>query len=333
MAQPLVYIVLLNFNGWKDTIECLESVLKLDYKNIRIVIVDNDSKDDSIEYIYKWSKGEILPFKNEEQLLKQLVYPNYKKPINVKTVNSYELQPNVSSNEVILIRSYVNKGFSSGNNIGIKYALSDPSCKYVWLLNNDTVVKPDSLTELVKTFNNDASLGLVGSKLLFYSEPQIIQAIAGLVNKNIGITHHLGEGKNAGFELKENDKYDYLIGASILAGRDFIEDVGLLCEDYFLYNEEPDWCLRGTRKGWRINTCSKSIVYHKHGSSTGSSSKIKSEKIDLINLRSRILFMKRFYPEKMNLVYISFLGIILNRILRFQIKRIPKILKLLIDNR
>jgi GT2 family glycosyltransferase len=49
--SPKVYIILFNFNNWQDTLECLESLLKIDYSNYHIIIVDNASTDNSVEYI------------------------------------------------------------------------------------------------------------------------------------------------------------------------------------------------------------------------------------------------------------------------------------------
>ena len=55
-----VYIILLNYNGWRDTQECLESVLKLDYPNFQIIVVDNQSPNDSMSHLLAWAKGEEL---------------------------------------------------------------------------------------------------------------------------------------------------------------------------------------------------------------------------------------------------------------------------------
>lgn len=327
--SPLVIIVILNYNGWSDTIECLESILKSDYNNFKIVLVDNDSTDGSILKIKEWAKGNLVVGNSFHPSFENLIFPFHPKPINIQpnTVKFSEL----GHKSIILIQAYQNNGFSAGNNIGIVYSLEDSQCEFVWLLNNDTIVPPDCLKELVIHSSADSNLGLLGAKLVYYSKPEVIQALAGTINKNTGASTELGQGQNLEFRLQEDVPFDYIVGASMFAKRKFIEDVGLMCEDYFLYNEEPDWCLRALKKGWAYNVCYNSVVYHKQGSSTGNSSKIKSEKIDLIGLKSRLIFMRKFYPNKMTLVYFSFLGVILNRVKRFQFKRIPKIIKLMFD--
>ena len=75
-----VYIILLNYNGWKDTIECLESLLKSDYKNNQILVVDNNSYDSSMRHIVEWAEGEQSVLYDDNSQLKRFGYPHKKKP-------------------------------------------------------------------------------------------------------------------------------------------------------------------------------------------------------------------------------------------------------------
>ena len=59
MDFPSVFIVIVNYNGWKDTIECLESLQNISYPNYQVVLVDNGSTNGSLEYIKKWCSGDI----------------------------------------------------------------------------------------------------------------------------------------------------------------------------------------------------------------------------------------------------------------------------------
>ncbi|MBM4241657.1 MAG: glycosyltransferase, partial [Euryarchaeota archaeon] len=54
-----VSIIILNWNGWKDTIECLESLFQINYPNYDVIVVDNASKDESIEKIREYCEGQI----------------------------------------------------------------------------------------------------------------------------------------------------------------------------------------------------------------------------------------------------------------------------------
>ena len=77
-----VYIILLNYNGWKDTIECLESVLKNDYENYQIIVVDNDSPNNSMKFIINWAEGKQEVIYDDNSQLKHLSQPFEKKPLD-----------------------------------------------------------------------------------------------------------------------------------------------------------------------------------------------------------------------------------------------------------
>jgi len=76
-----IYIILLNYNGWADTIECLESVLKNDYPNYQVIVLDNNSPNNSMEYIKAWAEGRLDVWVNQDHPLRKLSYPPVSKPI------------------------------------------------------------------------------------------------------------------------------------------------------------------------------------------------------------------------------------------------------------
>jgi len=75
-----VYIIILNYNGWADTIECLESVLRNDYPNYQVVVVDNNSPNNSMEYIKAWAEGKLDVWINSENPLRKISFPPIPKP-------------------------------------------------------------------------------------------------------------------------------------------------------------------------------------------------------------------------------------------------------------
>ena len=81
MKYPKVYILILNYNGWADTIECLESVLKSDCPNYQVIIIDNNSSDNSIEYIKAWAEENLDIWVSPDNILRRLSYPPVKKPL------------------------------------------------------------------------------------------------------------------------------------------------------------------------------------------------------------------------------------------------------------
>ncbi|WP_245807298.1 glycosyltransferase family 2 protein [Desulfurobacterium atlanticum] len=333
----------------------MESVLINDYPNYQVIVIDNNSPNNSMEYIKKWAEGKLNVWVKPDHPLRHLSFPPIKKPITYvyytreeaeKGGNS-KLEANLNRKmpegittkyPLVFIQAGKNLGFAGGNNVGIRYALTKNDFEYIWFLNNDTVIEKDALSKMVQKFEKykkeGKKVGILGSKLLYYDRPEIIQGIGGIYNKWFAVAKHLGifeEDKGQYDNEEVIDKIDYIIGASMLVSKEFIEEVGVMCEDYFLYFEEMDWTLRGKKKGYQLGYCWKSKVYHKEGGSIGSSSKgnKKSEIADYYGLRNRIVFTKKFYPKYLWSVYLGFVVVIWNRVRRGQIKIIPKILKIL----
>jgi len=234
-----------------------------------------------------------------------------------------------------LIKYFIILSFYRGPII-IRYALVKDYFKYIWLLNNNTTIEKNSSSNLVSKFeiykNNDKKVSIIGSKFLYYDKLNIIYGIGGTYNKWFAVAQHLGVfEEDRGQYDNDNvvNKIDYVIGASMLVSKDFIRDVGLMCEDYFLYFEELDWVLRGKKKGYQLGYCWKSKVYHKEGSTIGSSSKgkEKSEISDYYGLRNRIVFTKKFYPNYLWSVYLGFAGVIFNRLRRKKYKVLLSLLR------
>lgn len=308
----MVYIILLNWNGWKDTIECLESLLLLNYKKYKVIVCDNNSEDDSLEKIKKWAIGKMnTDFHSVMKIDRREI-----KYLEVYVGDFHKKKGrNVS---LILISIGKNLGFAGGTNIGIRYALKDPEMEYVWILNNDTVVKEDTLDLLVEKIGTNKNIGICGSRLMEYDFPRKIQGLGGKYNKFLGTTKHI-------LEKKELDKLDYVIGASMLVSRRFIEETGLMNEEYFLYFEELDWAIRA-QKNFQMACSCESVVYHKGGSSTGGNK--KSRLSDYYIIRSKILFTKKYFPAYLITIYISLLYSIFNRMRRGQYGRALMILKI-----
>lgn len=298
-----VYVVILNWNSAQDTIHCIKSVLNLNkIKDVTIVVCDNDSKKESYEEI----KNFVLDQTNISNLIiAENEIPNYKN----------------SNYKIVLIKNEKNYGYAGGNNRGVKYALNQETMQYVWILNNDTEVAPDSLDYLIDKFELNKKYGVVGSKLVEFENRTKVQGVGGVINPKFCTTKEIGNelaiDENID-ELNYEKKVDYVIGASMMFNRLCLQQVGLMCEDYFLYYEEIDICNRIRQKNLEVGIASKSIVYHKHGASTG---KGKSDIADYYSVRNRLLISKRFYENYYFYVRFSIFLIIANRFRRGEIKR------------
>ena len=290
------YILLLNYNGWRDTQECLESVLKQDYSNYQIIVVDNHSTNQSMDHLVAWAKGEEIA-SVDNKALQSLSTPHSSKPIDFILYDKGTAEqggiPDTESqlnNPIVFIQSGENKGFAAGNNIGIKYALAKDDFEYIWLLNNDTVIEPQSLGSLI-TFTSKNSVGISGSALFYYDSPKKIQCYGACVN------HFFGTTRFNRSKEEHNKCLDYIVGAAFLIDKKVIDTVGLLPEEYFLYYEETDYCFNAQKQGFTISVDIKSIIYHKEGSSIGLSHKNnnnKNEYFDLLSIKNRIIFHHKY---------------------------------------
>jgi len=170
---------------------------------------------------------------------------------------------------------------------------------------------------------------------LMYYRPDVLQGVGGLYNPWFGLVREIGAGEpDRGQWDSISFHLDYVIGASMFVTRGFMDEVGLMEEDYFLYYEELDWNLRGKEKDWRIGYCSAARVYHKMGASiNGPEKKGNSELADFYSVRNRILVTRRFFPYALSTLYPSFLKFILNRIRLKQFGRIGMLFRIMLHPR
>ena len=120
MEKQKVYIVIINYNSYSETIECIESLLNIEYSNYQIILVDNCSTDNSIDQLKDWMNGNKYKL---ETSFPELIYPISEKPLDYIFLDEEGLEKDIYSNRVIFVRAKKNKGFASGNNIAINYII------------------------------------------------------------------------------------------------------------------------------------------------------------------------------------------------------------------
>ena len=248
--EQKTYIVIVNWNGWEDTIECLESVFRLRGKEFVVIVCDNDSKNGSTQRIMEWASGERKASSASPEM-QSYTCPPVPHPIPFAFLPASGVDgphPRVGNERLVLIQSGENLGFAGGNNIGLRYVLGRNDHDYVWLLNNDVVVHPDALSRLIERMEEDPGVGICGSKLCFYSAPLLVQAYGGASYSPVtGRNRHLGEFESVNTREDRTEvegRLGYIVGASQLVSRRFLSAVGLMNEEYFLYYEELDWAAR-----------------------------------------------------------------------------------------
>lgn len=237
MGESKVVIIILNWNGKQNTVECLNSIKNINYSNYEIVIVDNGSTDGS-PYIL------------------DTLYPKIKKIYNNK-----------------------NYGFAEGNNIAIRYSMKNKP-DYFLLLNNDTIVEKNFLTELVKVGNIDMKAGILGP-VIKSMRTKKIQTTGFKLNMLTGSCSMI---KNMPYIVTERDS---LSGCALLIKSKVIEQIGLLDKLFFCYWEETDFCVRARKLGYKCVVVPKSEIFHKGGESS-----TYAQQVYYLS-RNKILFMRK----------------------------------------
>ncbi len=341
-SQPRVLIVIVNYKGAKDTIECLEGVSRLSYTNYQVLLCDNYSNDGSIESIYNWSKTRKIDTLLDRNI--QLLSKSHKSAsMEAAIVEQSEIE-NIQSGhtyneQLLIIPVKKNLGFAGANNIGLKYALSSNSFDYVWLLNNDTLCQHDSLQQMVNRLDAEREPATCGSRVMHYFRPDTIQALGGarfnrwtgLSSTTFGRDLLLDEvSDHRSVELK----LDFITGCSWLVPLDFVRTVGLMQEDYFLYFEEIDWCMRAKKKFKHVYA-EDAVVYHKEGASIGSPSGARQSSLlsDFYIFRNKLKVIWRFNPVAYPLAWLITLLQSINRIRQGHPQKALLIFRILLGKR
>lgn len=291
--NPEVALIILNWNGWEDTIECLESLYQNKYPNYHVVLVDNHSMDDSLERIHAYCDGDVKPeskfykYKSDNKPIKILSYK--KEETEDPSKDEPEGYSDLPSNRrMILIENDKNYGFSEGNNIGIRYALKNLKPDYIMLLNNDTVVDPNFLVELVKTGESDDKIGIIGPKIYFYDfngSDDVIWSVGGVVDLSRYPGYHdiQIDYEPAGSTMDVG----WISGAAMLIKASLLPS-NLLNSEYFFGCEDVDLSIDMGKRGYKMVTNLKSEVWHKAGASK---TKVKFMGISR-EIKTNLKFMK-----------------------------------------
>jgi GT2 family glycosyltransferase len=270
-----VVVVVLNWNGWRDSLRCLESLHPAVLQGLaKIIVVDNASTDNSVSALREWFKGKSIAVLEFGQI----------------EITSAETR--LAATHYVMLRAAANAGYAAGNNLGIRFALRHADPEYVFVVNNDTTVGQDAIARLVEWADQDESIGAVGSTIL---ENDGALRIAGGSRYNRFLT--MARPVRVANGASKVD-LDYVSGAALFVRASALRQVGLLSEDYFLYFEELDFTRRLRRAGLRISWCPESVIHHKGGASAGSRS-CRSGKSVLAEYHSNLsclIFTRKFHP-------------------------------------
>ncbi|MCX5771387.1 MAG: glycosyltransferase family 2 protein, partial [Candidatus Hydrogenedentes bacterium] len=137
MRRPLVYVLVINWNGLEHLEECFETLLGGTYGNARFLLIDNGSSDGSVGFVRDRFGGD---------------------------------------DRVEVLECGTNLGWAGGNNAGMRRAL-EAGADYVFLLNNDTATERDAVEKLVEMAESKPAAGALAPKMLMYGCPDILNSV------------------------------------------------------------------------------------------------------------------------------------------------------------
>jgi GT2 family glycosyltransferase len=324
---PLVSVIILNWNGWKDTLECLESLYQINYPNYNVILVDNHSQDQSLNKIRQYCQGQIPV---ETKFVK---YRENNKPIKIREITNqqtrkaepvqYIVQSGDSSKPgLTLLKNDANYGFARGNNIAINYTLKAHNPDYIFLLNNDIVVDPDFLDKLIDSSQNDPEIAVTGPLIYYYDFKGRTDVVANLGGK-VNLSKYPGY-----YDLSDNYSIDDFYGDMLEC--DWISGAALLLkiknspikhlnEKLFFGCEDIDLALNLKEYGYKSVLVKDAYLWHKEGVSRRKRSS-EGVKRALMEIRSNLTFLKsqqnHFYlylPLYLLQIFVLYIKVIIGR--------------------
>ena len=212
----LISVIIVNYNGKKFLPDCLTSIFHQTYFPFEVIIVDNRSNDDSVEYI-------------------QQNFPDVK-----------------------IVTLSTNRGFAGGTNAGIRKAEG----KFILTLNNDTIIAPNFIDEIVKPMVSDSSVGMCASKMIF-PDGRINSTAICISRSGAAWDRGIGEPDLGQYDVAE-EVFGPCAGASLYRST-MLDEIGLFDEDFFLYMEDVDLAFRARLSGWKCMYVPTARVIHVHG--------------------------------------------------------------------
>lgn len=243
---------------------------------VSIITLNWNGKDDTLECVAS---------------LKKLNHPNY----DIVVVDNGSTDGSVSTlraryPDVTVIENGRNLGYALGFNTGLNFAC-EHGADYFLILNNDTIIDPDALAELVKAAQQDDRIGFVTGKVYSFASPDTFQTTGRHSDPETLVGGLVGLGEVDRGQYDCTREYDFVDDVFLLVRREVYETVGGYDPNFFLYYEETDWCARVRKAGFKIMYTPYAKIWHK--GRTGGPSTAMSPIRHYYMCRNEILFMKR----------------------------------------
>lgn len=224
-----VWIITINWNWLSDTIECVNSLLSNSYKNIEIIIVDNDSKN------HEWD----------------VLMDKYWKISNIK-----------------VILNNLNRWFAGGCNDGIR-KVQELYCDYFLLFNNDAVAHDGFLERLIEVADARDSIWIIWPAITYYKSDILRFAWWIIGEWTWIFRHKWKWKNKKILTGLHPYETEYVTWCCMMIKKQLLDEQGILDEDYFAYYEEADYCYKARQKWWECIVVPDVIIEHKKSASAG----------------------------------------------------------------
>lgn len=250
---PCVHVLVINWNGLDHLDACFTSLLTSTFESCRFVLLDNASTDGSGAFVRE----------------------------------RFGADPRVE-----IVECPANLGWSGGNNVGMKHAL-EAGADYLFLLNNDTAVEPDTIERLVALAEAQPEAGALAPKMLLYHQPFLLNSV-GLECSVIASSWDRGVGRADAPRWDTPTPVIGACGGAMFIRAAALRKTGLLPEEFEIYLDDLDLCLRLWNIGCTILTCPEARVRHKFSATYGEGARARRKYF--LSTRNRFYLMLRNYP-------------------------------------
>ena len=284
--NPLA-VIILNWNGWEDTVACMESILKSSLDDFLIILIDNGSDDGSVKKILNWLKRDPHDL-NSIHEIEENKYNNGVLPILTK-VNQKKQR------DLLFIKNKENMGYAVSNNIGIRYAIKF-KCEKILLLNNDTIVTSDCFQYLTTFMDNNNKYSILIPVICYNDDPDKIWNAGGKLTWWGGRRYYYS--KQYYHEIKQRSPFEitFATGCAMLIKTEIFKKYGMLTERFFVGEEDYELSIRMKTKSIYMGALPGTRIFHKIARS-----KSKMFKEDVlpgifIYYLNRFIHLKDYYP-------------------------------------
>ena len=247
---PIVYIIILNWNGLEDTIDCIKSVKINDYPNYCMVLVDNGSQTDNLEKLRSWCKTNFSQF---------VTYTREQAEIGGIRIYENLLNDSRAEEKLIFIENNENLGFAAGNNVALKYILKIKA-PFAMLLNNDTIIEKDSISFLMNFLSTRVDYVAVTPQIRYFDPKNKIWNCGGKIMWFGNRKYYFAGSDISKVPVSGHKDITFITGCALLF-RPMI--AGILTEKFFFGEEDLDFSFRQQIAKRKMACSYSSIIYHK----------------------------------------------------------------------